>query len=324
MNISEKDGGARRGRFRALLQPLIALAAMAALSYIVYVFDIPNPNIILMVGMTFFTVVFGLGAGIASALVMIAYSMYFFSEGNNWVTFTPVNLEKLVVVILGAAANVAMIGILKHRKLEADRRLAEVNRLLRADNQSLEEASLTDALTGARNRFGLRRDYSLFENRSVHVMMLDLDDFKRSNDTYGHAVGDYILKKAGRLLTDAFGADSCYRYGGDEFLVICRDMDEAAFVDRLNTLKQGVNTIYLNDKRLPACFSAGYVHGVCEQSEDLRLMMHQADSLLYQAKEKGRNQWAGGSYSREKARSIVQSARGRESRAANLSEWWGI
>ena len=307
----------RAKRRAALGHIAIAAAVMLALSYLVYIFDIPNPNIILMIGLTFFTTVYGYAAGAAASVVMVGYSMFFFSENHDWLSYTPVNLQKLSVIVLGAVVSTVLIGNLKHRQVNAARQLSEINRLLRADNQDLEEASLTDALTGARNRFGLRRDYGLFEGRDVHVMMLDVDDFKRTNDTFGHAVGDFMLKKAGRLLIEGFGADSCYRYGGDEFLVICRDMDEAVFVDRLDRLREGVNAIYLNDKHLAMRFSAGYVYGECALSDDLRLMIHQADGNLYDAKKLGRNRWVGTPFSRETARGMRREERKDE-------DWLGI
>ena len=127
--------------------------------------------------------------------------MFFFSDNHNWITFSPLNLQKMSVIVLGAIACTLLIGNLKRQQTNANHRLAEINRYLRDDNQSLEEASLTDALTGVRNRFGLRRDYNQFESRYVHVMMMDLDNFKRINDTYGHAVGDFILRKVGQPLS---------------------------------------------------------------------------------------------------------------------------
>lgn len=308
---------ARRG---AIVHLLVTFGAMLALSYLVFIFNIPNPNIILMTGLTFFTSVYGFGAGAVSSAVMVAYSMFFFSEGHDWVTFSPLNLQKLSVVALGAIACTLLIGNLKRRQTIANRKLAEMNRFLRIENQSLEEGSQTDALTGVRNRFALRRDYDRFENRYVHVMMLDLDDFKRANDTYGHPVGDIILKKAGQLLIQAFGANSCYRYGGDEFLIICVDMDEAVFLDKLSAIRQGMSGVYLNDKRLPAHFSAGYVYGACERSSDLRLMMHQADENLYQAKRKGRDLHVGSPFSRDGAERLEQAARGRRRSGEDFNE----
>ncbi|MBR0366880.1 MAG: diguanylate cyclase [Clostridia bacterium] len=324
MKVAGNPFGARRDDRPAargeIIRVLIALGTMLALSAAVWFFRVPNPNIILMTGLVFFTSIYGFGAGLASAAVIVAYSMFFFSENNSWVEFSALNLQKLAVIALGALVNTLLIGDLKRKQTRTTRRLTEMNQLLRTDNHTLEEASLTDALTGVRNRFGLRRDYGQFESRYVHVMMMDLDGFKRINDTYGHAVGDFILKRVGQELSQCFGAKSCYRYGGDEFLIICVDMDKDVFPDRLNTLKQSLSGIYLNDKHLPARFSAGYVYGDCELSHDLRLMIHQADHNLYEAKEKGRDRWVGGAFSRTAAAEIERDDRAKEHRAMDLND----
>ena len=311
------SGDRKGGRVPPLL---ISLLAMALLSLIAYFLNVPNPNIILLTGVVFFTAVYGYGAGIAASIVMVAYSMFFFSEGHSWVHYSALNLQKLSVIALGAVANILLIGSLRRRHSDAIKQLQERNQYLHSDNLSLEEASLTDALTGVRNRFSLRRDYGKFENRFVHVMMMDLDGFRRVNDTYGHAVGDYILKRVGQLLCEAFGADRCYRYGGDIFLILCADMDRDAFPEKLNIMKQGMNAIRLDDKSLPTHFSAGYVYGDCEYSQDLRLMIHQADDNLCQAKRRGRDCCVGTPFLRDEAETAEQASRAHERRIRNGSD----
>ena len=72
-----------------------------------------------------------------------------------------------------------------------------LNNRLKEDNLSLEAATTKDSLTGVKNRFALRRDYEKYDDTNVHIMMLDIDDFKKVNDRYGHSVGDYLLRKVG-------------------------------------------------------------------------------------------------------------------------------
>ena len=325
MKRADYTDGAQPGRLRGAIVPmLIALGGMVALSVIVYFLNIPDPSILLMTGLTIFTAVLGFEAGAVSAAVAVAYAFFFYSENHDFITFSALSLQNISVLALCAVACTLVIGNLKQRQSAAARKLEEMNRLKPAESRAPEEAPLTDALTGVRNRFGLRQDYNRFENRYVHVMMMDLDIFRKVNDTYGHAVGDFILKKAGLLLSEAFGANSCYRYGGDEFLVVCIDMDEAIFRDKLNTLKQGMNGIYLNDKHLPARFSAGYVYGDCERSYDLRLMIHQADHFLGQAKGRGRDCFVGGAFSRGEAEAIEHSARDGERRPLSLNDLFPV
>lgn len=190
---------------------LLALAVMLLMVAVVFVFKVPNPNMLLITGLAVFTSLYGYPAGIACALVMIVYSLYFFSIDHSFVSFTPIDLQKIGVIVLGVVLNVLFIGKLKRQQSEAARKLRQMNRELTRHNENLEAASMTDALTGVRNRFALRRDYSRFENRDVHVMMVDLDDFKGINDRFGHSVGDHILQRMGAALAECFGAEWCYR-----------------------------------------------------------------------------------------------------------------
>ena len=100
---------------------------------------------------------------------------------------------------------------------------------LKEDNAKLEEATVRDSLTGARNRFALRRDYDSYIDKDIHLLMFDIDDFKKINDGYGHAIGDYLLKKTSDALVNNFGKESVYRYGGDEFLVITDRYNEKEY-----------------------------------------------------------------------------------------------
>lgn len=277
----------------------LSLGVMLLLVAIVFLFNVPNPNMILITGLAVFTSLYGFGSGAVCAAVMIVYSMYFFSTGHSFFAYTDVNLQKMGVIVLSVALNVLFIGNLKRQQNEAARKLREINALLERDNKTLEAASLQDALTGARNRYALRRDYEQFENRFVHVMMLDLDDFKNINDSFGHPMGDYVLKQVSSLLTGYFGKTSCYRYGGDEFLVISADQDELTFSDKMKELKVQMSQIEVSGHKEPVHFSAGYVYGDCKLTSDLRLMLHQADKCLYEAKRLGKDGFIGRAFVRE-------------------------
>ncbi len=293
-----------------IMHMLLALAVMLLLVAAVFLFNVPNPNMLLITGLAVFTSLYGFGAGIVCSAVMVVYSMYFFSEGHSMFVYSALNLQKMAVIVLGVTLTTLFIGNLKRRQEEATRKLQEINETLVKDNEVLEAASATDDLTGMHNRFALRRDYNRFAHRDVHVMMLDLDDFKGINDRFGHSTGDYILRKMGQAMVNSFGGEWCYRYGGDEFLVIMPDISEGDFLGRLEGMKAKVQEIKSDSQHPPVHFSAGYVHGVCELSYDLRLMMHQADSNLYDAKELGKDCYVGRAFSRVFAESLPQDADG--------------
>ncbi len=186
--------------------------------------------------------------------------------------------------------------------------LNEVNSRLKEDNITLEAATTRDSLTGVKNRFALRRDYTLYSDAEIHLMMLDIDDFKQVNDTYGHSVGDFLLKKTGDALIELFGTDHSYRYGGDEFIVIIPRLTDEEFSEKITTLESLLGDIHLEEKKLPVHFSAGYVSGKTLLQDDLRFMLRQADELLYRAKESGKNAFIGDSYNRTLAKGIKKKA----------------
>ena len=182
--------------------------------------------------------------------------------------------------------------------------LNELNQQLQDDNLTLEAATIRDSLTGVKNRFALRRDYDSYSEKDVHLMMLDIDDFKRVNDQFGHSGGDYLLKKTGDALIDNFGAEYSYRYGGDEFMVLFPNIAEEEFKKLVVNLESQLEEIYLDEKKMPVHFSAGYVYGKSVLHDDIRLMLREADMLLYQAKKAGKNAFIGKEYDRELAEGI--------------------
>ena len=197
--------------------------------------------------------------------------------------------------------------LIEHQK-EYINELNDLNQKLKDDNLTLEAATIRDSLTGVKNRFALRRDYDGYTEQEIHIMMLDIDDFKKVNDNYGHSVGDYLLKKTGDTLIDLFGAEHSYRYGGDEFMVIYPDIQESDFTKLVSDMGSRLEEIYLEDKKLPVHFSAGYVYGKILLQDDLRLMIRQADELLYKAKGSGKSTFFGESYDRDSAMNIKKKA----------------
>ena len=146
---------------------------------------------------------------------------------------------------------------------------------------NLNEMAFFDALTGVRNRMALRHDYDLYQGHEVSVMMLDLNDFKVINDTRGHDEGDRILKETGKLLTDIFGKEHCYRYGGDEFLVIVPDTSVSEFHEKLDCINQNTPVI---DGTSTASFSIGFVRAMLNDSSMLRTLISSADEKMYEIK----------------------------------------
>lgn len=147
--------------------------------------------------------------------------------------------------------------------------------------KNLNDMAYVDALTGIGNRHALRRDYHTYQGHEVTVAMLDLDNFKLINDTYGHEEGDRVLRDVGKLLSDTFGKEYCYRYGGDEFLLIVPDISISEFNEELETLKQNKPAI---DDTVWAGFSVGFVRAALTDPSMLRKLISKADEKMYESK----------------------------------------
>ena len=288
----------RRDSWRPWQKVLFSVLIMAVLCLVVYTFQVPNPNMILITGLVVFTSLFGGTSGAAAGVIMVIYSMFFFSTDHSFFQYTPVNFQKLTIIILGVVLNGFFVGRLKQNRDDLIIELLNANGMLEENNRLLKDASTTDTVTGLQNRFALRRDYNSYEDQTLHVMMLDLDNFKLINDNFGHGAGDQVLQRVGKLLRDTFGETHCYRYGGDEFLVITDQMDEMEFNRRAGSLVKDIQNSKFGNQNLSVTVSGGYVYGKTESGEDLRLMIHQADVRLYEVKGQGKNQISGGKFHR--------------------------
>lgn len=163
--------------------------------------------------------------------------------------------------------------------------------------QEAVRSALTDALTGAGNRISMEnvmnREFELAAryDQPLSILMLDLDHFKRVNDTYGHAAGDYVLKTVAKTLRAASrGVDMTFRYGGEEFVVLLNKTDLTGAnitAERLRSTIAGLSIIH-DGKEIPVTISVGVAS--LHKQESMHSFMERADRALYQAKKGGRNQ----------------------------------
>lgn len=168
------------------------------------------------------------------------------------------------------------------------------NYSLHQANGTLFVSSRTDELTGLYNRLALREDFPNYSKQEVGVAMIDLDDFKRFNDNYGHAYGDLVLTKLGRYLQKDMMNEHLrsYRYGGDKILIIASGLGDGDFAKKLQIFQSKYAKLNQQLKE-PAALSIGYATGVVANEEELRKLIQLADNYLYQAKRQGKNQIVG-------------------------------
>ena len=263
--------------------------AMLSLILLVYFLNIPNPNMILITGEVIFAALFGYAGGVIATMMLIGYSMFFFSNDHSFFSYSGINAYKLLVIIIGAFLCCAFVGFVKHSRDKAEERLLEANRVLAETNKKLGFISSIDALTGVKNRFALRLDYASYHGKNVHLLLLDIDNFKNINDTHGHTVGDEVLHQVGQVLKGVFGEGICYRYGGDEFIVIDPETTTEEFLSDCKMFKDAIVDLRVHDTPIPVFFSAGVVIANLSESVELRTLLHKADQVLYEVKKDGKD-----------------------------------
>ena len=161
---------------------------------------------------------------------------------------------------------------------------AEAEEKLNVMNRRLSEISVHDELTGVKNRHALQADRKNYLHRNLIVVMSDIDDFKYYNDSYGHDTGDLVLCHMAKTLSHSFGASSVYRFGGDEFLLVLPDWDEANLTVCIAEWRLRFHVLKIDDVQLHLASTCGYVSGRCETEEDLSRMISLADAMLYEGK----------------------------------------
>ncbi len=276
------------------IQSLVFTVFMVALIIFVYNFNVPNPNMILIAALVLSTAIGGTVPGLLCAILMLGYSLFFFSTDHSWVHFSEVNLHKIIVITLGVVINYLSVAYLKRNRDRAGNQLKETNEKLEHTNKELKKVNdllktiaSNDSLTNLRNRYSLRQDFEMYVGMPLHIAFIDLDNFKVMNDQNGHVYGDKVLAAVGKSLSDNFRTANCYRYGGDEFLIIAEKETEDSVIASFDKVQKQLRTsgIFL---------SGGYVYGVPEDTSELRSMIMQADEMLYRAKEEGKNRFKGG------------------------------
>ena len=171
--------------------------------------------------------------------------------------------------------------------------LSKLNSALELEASELADQAFTDELTGALNRKGLR-DALMNKWRKagstddeMAVVFVDLDHFKRVNDTHGHDVGDQVLRTfAAAVQREIRASDKLVRWGGEEFLIVCLSCGAAEAQGLANKLRRAMHhQIWPCGMRLTASFGVTALG----EGEDIGDTIKRADEALYQAKSEGRD-----------------------------------
>ena len=176
------------------------------------------------------------------------------------------------------------------------------NKILSENNKQLEHLSKLDALTGLANRRffdeSLRKELkrSSREKTSLSLILLDIDDFKKYNDTYGHLVGDECLKQIADVLQEAVDRshDMVARFGGEEFAVIIPSADLKGGQIVAEKLRRSVEQLNFTSSEKSAALPMSISLGVSffhpdQNNVTPETLIALADKALYKAKEEGKN-----------------------------------
>ena len=186
-----------------------------------------------------------------------------------------------------------MVGKLRQGQEE----LAAINNTLMMTNRELQELSITDGLTGLYNRRymmdTLTNEVARAQRQNHHfsVLMIDIDYFKKYNDTYGHLAGDDLLMKVGSVFRESIRSmDFAARYGGEEFLVMLPEHGADGAMEVAERIRTKVASATTGDKNRkdPVTVSIG-VAAFPENGATPAALIASADAALYQGKELGRN-----------------------------------
>jgi diguanylate cyclase (GGDEF)-like protein len=189
---------------------------------------------------------------------------------------------------------------LQTRLIAADR-VTSLHAELAGYRSALAAQARTDPLTGLRNRLTMTDDLDVLDKLSERyrqdysLAMCDIDDFKSYNDLYGHQAGDAAIKVvAGTLANACRGADSVYRYGGEEFLLILPNQSLAGATSTLERARAAVLRLGIlhSGSRNGAgmlTISAGISANIEGHRVSVERLIHDADEALYLAKASGRN-----------------------------------
>lgn len=230
--------------------------------------------------------------GIAAEPVQYPFQVasFWYQRGWAWALF-------------GIAGVLLIAGVVRLRNRsvnarlrELERRIAERTTALQAANFRLSALVVTDGLTGIANRHAmenaLRSVWQRCAKRAepLAVMMIDVDHFKRFNDTHGHHMGDEQLRRvAGILANETTDADELVaRYGGEEFVVILPSSEREAAAVRAERLRSQVEQVSA-EAGLPVTISVGVAVVLPLLEDDPMALLRCADQALYRVKRNGRN-----------------------------------
>lgn len=189
------------------------------------------------------------------------------------------------------------IGLAEERTKEAELRATENAMQLQEDMLKLRHLADTDFMTGLMNRrsfLAVADDtvaYCRRYKRNMATLMIDIDHFKKINDTHGHAAGDDAIKRVAEIVSQSIRTtDKAARFGGEEFVVLLREIDQETAILLADRIRTSIESARVTHENLvfPITVSVGLAL-FDESDRDVQDIIERADQGLYVAKKTGRN-----------------------------------
>lgn len=282
-----------------LISVILAAVITVLASVVVYELDVPNPVIVLVVVMIFFSALCKPAAGAVSGICIILYALYFFSIDHSFFRFTPEDGYKCNVIVVSLCAIYLLVAWIRKREERFIKKIETLNDQLEQQNALLKKESDLDALTGIYNRRGgdQRASYLLEKGVKTHqdtfqalVAAVDIDDFKEINDAYGHEAGDQALQCLTSLLKSTFPHHSVLiRNGGDEFQIFLYGQNIEDLKKKMDDFVHQSFSFQFHDLTINFQISCGCAV-YPDHASTLKELYRKADLALYQAKINGKHQ----------------------------------
>lgn len=177
--------------------------------------------------------------------------------------------------------------------------LSKTKELEKAKERLTQQATI-DALSSLYNRRYFTDvsersfDGALRYKKELSIIMLDLDDFKKINDTYGHAIGDKVIVHSAKIIKDSIrSSDIAARYGGEEFIILVPQINSDETLALANRIRQDIQDATVKtdaDETIPFTVSIGIAHLQTGKDTSIEQVINRADKALYEAKANNKNQ----------------------------------
>lgn len=204
--------------------------------------------------------------GYTSVAIMgiIALAVFYIGLDVEYTVFYTIGIILLCIFLTIAAAHKISEAIIE-----------------KADERAYKKLAYTDLMTGLKNKTAyIELEKQPLKDNSIFIV-LDLNDLKNINDTYGHRMGDQVITIAAKTITKFFGVENCYRFGGDEFCIILNDASYTETIKKIDEMKEYMDK-HNQETEVKIEFAIGYAKQL--PGDTVQSIFLRADQAMYKDK----------------------------------------